>query len=501
MKGKWKMANGKWKMGDAKATHEGVAAFCHLSFSIYHFPCASRRRGAIFITALGIIIILSAMLLVFAQNMRTEATASANRLSYAQADAVEQGAEMWVLAQVESYPADAVTITQTPAEALQIGNGYFWILHPDPQQDQNYAFGITDEAGKLNINSATSDELMMLPDMTDPDVADSIVNWAAPASAAPPGPNGAESDYYQSLPEPYMCKNSPFETVEELLLVQNVTPQLLFGSDLNRDGVIDPAERNLAGGGTTFNSVGGVNSDSRGLFNYVTCYSIEPNTTITGGARVNVNNRDTSALKKVLTQSLSSSRANVVLSRITSYMTGNRSPQVFANIGAFYTASTMTPDEFALVADQLTTTNSKILTGLVNVNTAPEQVLMALPGLTQSDADALVNQRSGGANTGSIAWVFNALSPAKAQGIAGLITARSFQYSADIVAVSADGRAYKRVRIVVDSRTLPAKVIYRRDLTSLGWPLPPEIRVSMRAGQGVPDAAQGVGGVSGNMLH
>jgi len=52
-----------------------------------------RRRGAIFVTALGIVVILSGLILVFAQEMRTEAIASANRLSYLQADAVEQGAE------------------------------------------------------------------------------------------------------------------------------------------------------------------------------------------------------------------------------------------------------------------------------------------------------------------------------------------------------------------------------------------------------------------------
>jgi hypothetical protein len=54
---------------------------------------------------------------------------------------------------------------------------------------------------------------------------------------------------------------------------------------------------------------------------------------------------------------------------------------------------------------------------------------------------------------------------------------------------------------VVDSRTLPAQVIYRKDLTSLGWPLPAEVRDSLRAGRGVPDSAQGLGGSLNNALH
>jgi Tfp pilus assembly protein PilX len=83
----------------------------------------SRQRGAIFITALGIIVILSGLVLVFAQDMRTEAIGSANRMAYIQADAVERGAEQWVLAQVEASPGDASTITETPAEAIQISSG------------------------------------------------------------------------------------------------------------------------------------------------------------------------------------------------------------------------------------------------------------------------------------------------------------------------------------------------------------------------------------------
>ena len=41
--------------------------------------------------------------------------------------------------------------------------------------------------------------------------------------------NGAENDYYQSLPEPYECKNGNLDSIEELLLVRGVTPELFYG--------------------------------------------------------------------------------------------------------------------------------------------------------------------------------------------------------------------------------------------------------------------------------
>jgi len=436
------------------------------------------RRGAIFITATGVIVVLTGLVLVFAQSMRTEGLASANRLSAMQAEAVEQGAERWVLAQVEANPGDAITITDVPAEQLRVGTGYFWVLRPDPDSDRQYAFGITDESSKLSLNAATADQLLYLPGMTE-EVADAILDWRDEDST--PGAAGAETDYYQSLrPDGYDAKDAPFETVEELRLVKGVTTEILFGSDRNRDGVIDDAESTAGNFGTAFNSSG---ITSRGLFPYVTVHSTEPNTSIDGQARVNVNNRNTNGLRDLLRNAFKDTpaRADQILQRVRTVVLSLRGT-AFPNIGPFYVASGMTPTEFDKVADLVTTRGaSAALVGMVNVNTAPREVLMCLPGIEEADADAMITARASSTTTG-YGWVFEALSN-KAARVMGLVTGRSFQYSADIVAVSGDGRAFRRVRIVVDGRTAPAKIIYRKDLTHLGWPLPPEVRTTLRAGQ------------------
>ncbi len=214
-----------------------------------------RRSGMIFVTALGIIIILTGLVLVFAQAMRTENLASANRRSDADADAIEHGAEQWVQAQVDAYTTDAMTITQVPAEGIQVGSGYFWILQSDPDSDQSQLFGITDESGKLNINTATATQLMRgFPCVMEQNVADAINDWRNPAARATA--DGAETNYYESLTEPYECKNGPYDTVEELLLVDGVTPQLLFGYDFNRNGILEDAERS-AGGSNVGSFTGG----------------------------------------------------------------------------------------------------------------------------------------------------------------------------------------------------------------------------------------------------
>ncbi|MGA3066686.1 MAG: type II secretion system protein GspK [Tepidisphaeraceae bacterium] len=374
------------------------------------------RRGAIFITAMGIIVILGGLLIVFAQKMRAEALASANRLAYDQADAIEQGAEQWVLAQTEEYTQDAVTLcNDIPTQGIQVGQGYFWIIRPNQDSNQNFDFGLVDESGKLNLNSATSDELQILPNMT-PALADAIVDWRTPEANGTP--DGAKTPTYQALPEPYACKDSNYETVDELRLISGMTPQILYGQDTNRNGVIDPGEQaaqSAATNGINLNfSSGGTDMD-RGIINFVTAYSQQSQSRTVNGRRV-----------------------------------------------------------------------TTLATGLINVNTAPEQVLMCLPGITQQQAETLIGTRQGGTTSGDTSWIRGALGAAAYNQISTLITTTSYQYSADIVAVSGDGRAFKRVQIVVDCRQTPAKIIYRKDLTDLGWPLPREIKDSLRKGQGVP---------------
>jgi DNA uptake protein ComE-like DNA-binding protein len=296
-----------------------------------------------------------------------------------------------------------------------------------------------DESSKLNLNSATSDELILLPGMTQ-DLADSIPAWVQSATSTTVAPaDGATSSYYESLKEPYQSKtdantalamptNPAFETVEELLLIgtqssstPTCSPQILYGYDLNHDGVIDPGEMAASNGAAITN---GTTTDSRGFFNYVTVYS------------------------------------------------------------------TFAPIEPPLTAPPAAPAGTHYR-GLINVNTAPIQVLQTLPGLTLQDATNIANAQANQATVGDTSWISSVISSTSAAAIAPLITGQSYQYSADIIAVSGDGRAFKRVRIVIDARAQPASIVYRKDLTSLGWPLPADVLTSMRTGKGVPQYVTG----------
>ncbi|HRK33276.1 MAG TPA: type II secretion system minor pseudopilin GspK [Candidatus Hydrogenedentes bacterium] len=99
---------------------------------------------------------------------------------------------------------------------------------------------IDDEFGKINLNALLSSRTQE-PNETleqalrylfeqrgaEEDPTDAILDWIDGDDEQ--RPNGAEADYYQSLTTPYPCKNAPMNSVEELLLVRGMTPELFFG--------------------------------------------------------------------------------------------------------------------------------------------------------------------------------------------------------------------------------------------------------------------------------
>jgi hypothetical protein len=56
------------------------------------------------------------------------------------------------------------------------------------------------------------------------------------------------------------------------------------------------------------------------------------------------------------------------------------------------------------------------------------------------------------------------------------ITTQSFQFAADIAAVGPFGRGYRRVKFIFDVSDGIPKIIYRQDLSRLGWALGEKVR-------------------------
>ncbi len=109
-----------------------------------------------------------------------------------------------------------------------------------------YRVRLLDESGKIDLNLAPEVILRSLinslnlpgedKDLLVNTIVDSILDWKDPDDFH--RLQGAESDYYQSLPNPYKAKNANFDTVEELILVKGVTAEILYGNDQN-PGLVD----------------------------------------------------------------------------------------------------------------------------------------------------------------------------------------------------------------------------------------------------------------------
>lgn len=99
-----------------------------------------------------------------------------------------------------------------------------------------FSVQVIDESSKLNINTATKEQLLGLPYMVE-EIADAIIDWRDTDDT--PSGMGVESGYYESLPYGYLARNGPFRTIRELLLVKDVTEDLFYGEDTNLNGRLD----------------------------------------------------------------------------------------------------------------------------------------------------------------------------------------------------------------------------------------------------------------------
>ncbi len=109
---------------------------------------------------------------------------------------------------------------------IALGEGSFTVSYEvgkDEEGNPICLYGASDEEAKLNINEIGSGLLAKVPGFSG-EIVLAIVDWRDEDSL--PGLNGAEDDYYETLENPYECKDARFSVPEELLLVAGVTEEI-----------------------------------------------------------------------------------------------------------------------------------------------------------------------------------------------------------------------------------------------------------------------------------
>ena len=454
------------------------------------------ERASIFIIVLWVCIGLVSIALYFANSMTYELRASDNRVSGVAADQAIEGAARYVGYVLSTYATNGAMPdpSQFSAAAVPVGDAKFWLIGRDPSAGATGAstptdpyFGLVDESSKFSLNAANTNMLANLPNMTE-DFAQAIQDWR--------GTNGVVSLDYASLG--YLAKNAPFETVDELRLVYGADMDLLVGDDLNRNGVLDANEKSTSGTGQM----------NYGLLEYTTVWTREPNFHSDGSSLTNVNTATQATIQTLLQNSGVSDPVNMAQSMYryvhnTATGGGGGVTSFNNNLDLAFQCQRlgMSEADFDKISDNVETTNTTYFRGRINVNTAGPDVLTALfeglniDNMTASGAAQTLityrQQNQGQGTLNSIWWIMDALgnnSPvitalraSTANSGGGWVTTKTYQFTADIAAVGPYGRGYRRVRFIFDTSEGSAIILYRQDLSGLGWALGDKARQTLLA--------------------
>ena len=219
-----------------------------------------------------VIIVLGIMAAGFAYSMKVETTLAKNAGADPELELLARsGVELarYVLGQQLNIPSEAGFDALDQKWAG--GPGGTNQLLADVSLENNelgrgrYSVKIIDLERKVNINYANRTVLERAMELLGVDliesstIVDSIEDWRDRNQN--PQINGAESDYYLSLPKPYYAKDGPIDDLSELLLVRGVTPAIYGGP-----GRTDRASETLRAPVASYPPDAGGTVSSAGLF-------------------------------------------------------------------------------------------------------------------------------------------------------------------------------------------------------------------------------------------
>jgi general secretion pathway protein K len=184
------------------------------------------------VSVLWILVLLTAIAGEFAYSMRTEVNITRNFKEATQARYIaHSGVNRAVVEIVRN-----TDLAKNQEYADDVTEDLVWRVNapiaPQPFGTGEFSVYIGNTAGLIDLNTAGAKLLRLMVDTLDIGdreksvIVDSILDWRDSDDFH--RLNGAENSYYQSLPNPYACKNAAFEAVEEVLLVRGMRPELFY---------------------------------------------------------------------------------------------------------------------------------------------------------------------------------------------------------------------------------------------------------------------------------
>jgi DNA uptake protein ComE-like DNA-binding protein len=363
-----------------------------------------------------------------------------------------------------------------------------------------------DESGQAD-ESVAKTMLMGLPNMTA-DVADAILDYIDTDDN--PRDQGAEIDYYSSLPHGYAPRNAPPVSIEELLLVRGVTPELLFGQDAAKMG--------YSGSGSTDGTLTGIdNSDGsmdHGWAAYLTLWSSESTLMGDGSQKINLNDKDLATLYTSLSSTLDQSSADFIIAyRLgggTLDSSGHIDTSTLENAQAINTISSpldligvtvrgqgttgsqnavknpFTSDPSAM-SDYLpklfeyctTVTPGKSIPGRININQAPRVILQTIPGMTSDMVEQIIANRQPDLASSSAQATHTCPAWPLIEGVIPLETMKKMMpyinaggsvFRAQVIGHFERGTPVSRLEVILDATQHPTRVLFWKEMGTGGFP-------------------------------
>lgn len=335
-------------------------------------PGKPGESGAALIIAIFVLAILLSLVVSLSASVRVDLKASRNYAQTVQSDAILDGALAHGMAALQND-------LDTGQDALTDD----WALLGDtgmtnyPLGEGAYQIQILDASSRLNVNTATRDQLLLIPGLTE-EMADAIIDWRDEDDT--PGASGAESDVYESYPRPYRAKNAPFDTLDELRMVQGFTPSILYGQP-TQEAVVEDVSSTV--------------STQNGLADLFTVRSYERNQTATGEARLRLSEVNQEQLEDLTEVTLTQQQIQAIVQ--------HREDDQYESVADLLDVRirqeqgqgplALNQEQVRSLVDRFTVSGAQSLEGRINVNTAPLEVLMTLPQMTDEAANAIVSQR------------------------------------------------------------------------------------------------------------
>ena len=447
----------------------------------------TKPRGAILLVVLVMVAMASMVVVGLLYRVQAEVRAATATGNGQQAYAAAMSGLQYSAAVIKRSGGDLKSLEDNPKlfrNKLVCEDGvnqwYFTVYAPTPPRYDKPRFGVIDEASKININTADEAMLQSLLHPTaarhrlnEHELVDCLLDYIDADDQ--PRPDGSEQE--ESAGGVKLVKNRPLATLEEILLVKGFDARVVYGDDRNFNGLLDADEDDQQGELDT------------GLMNVATTFTVER---IRGGqGRVDLNrNGDLRQL------GLSDQAADFVAMYCAE---GNRLVHPSQLLEMKYTLKTnprdfpqkkagmeiesgVGRDELPLVMEKTIASANRgrgaMSVGLVNVNTASARVLTALlADDSLATRIAELQPRLSDEKRRSTAWLYTeGIVEADAyKTIAPKLTATSTRIRVRCVGFGWPCAQYRVLEAVIDTSRANPRIIYLRDLTSLGLPFAMEL--------------------------